>query len=84
VTVTFETECKILTLANSTFYCCLSLESICIPASVEAILEDCFSWCSVFRASHLSVIVGCASSMTGHLWGVRCSNPSAFLRCFGM
>jgi hypothetical protein len=43
--VTFETGCGISALGESAFYGCSSLQSICIPSSVEIIGKSCFDYC---------------------------------------
>jgi hypothetical protein len=62
-TLTFESGCQISILGDSAFADCLSVQSICIPASVEIISQYCFRWCEYL--SELVFESGCRLSTLG-------------------
>jgi hypothetical protein len=44
--LTFESNCKVSILGESAFQNCSSLQSICIPSSIETISKSCFGGCT--------------------------------------
>jgi hypothetical protein len=72
LSVTFECGSRLSVVGASAFQGCVSVKSICIPASVQAISERCFARC---EALHIVTFeVGCRVSVLGVKAFFACSS----------
>jgi hypothetical protein len=68
--LTFQSGRRVLTLGSAAFSRCSSLQSICIPSSIETISTKCFAGCK--SLSNVTFESGCK---------VRSLDESAFAGC---
>jgi hypothetical protein len=73
--VTFESGTNISILGKSAFQGCSSLQSICIPSSIQIIGDFCFSECEAM--SDLTFESGCQVSILGDSACSACSRLQA-------
>jgi hypothetical protein len=70
--LTFESDCKVSIVDQSAFWNCSSLQSICIPSSIETISIYCFCHCTVLWL--LTFESGCRVSVLAESAFSNCSS----------
>jgi hypothetical protein len=78
--VAFESNSKLAEIGPNAISYCLSLRSICIPASVTLLGMHCFSECPSLSSLTFDPLRGSTESRDSHLRDVRYYSPFVFQR----